>query len=94
MPTPDRPGGSDFANIDIVKHIANPEAYALRSSARAAAKDGRAQPTGCPHPVSAIVQFVDEEPGRVGRPTNYFQCELCHTPLWLVDPFLNEAQDG
>jgi hypothetical protein len=81
---------------DIVTHIGNPDPIILRDQAIAAALDGRKQATACPHPISAIEQFVDEEPGRerYARPTNLFQCGVCRELLYLVDPFGRPAAEG
>jgi hypothetical protein len=61
---------------------------------RAAA--GEVRKTGCPHPMSAVGQFMDDMPGvdRSGRPTNLFECTICRNLLRLVDWNGNEAVDG
>lgn len=81
---------------DIISHIGDPDPVILRDKDLAAALDGRMPPNACPHPMSAMEQFVDEEPGRArsGRPTNLFQCGVCHRLLWLVDAFGKPAAEG
>lgn len=78
--------------VDIVRHIVNPDTWILRNQERARAK--LTKPSVCPHPLSAIEQFVDEEPGRAGRPTNLYQCVACKSLLRLVDFWGQEAADG
>jgi hypothetical protein len=79
---------------DFMKNIPNPEPWILRAQAKGQVKAGAYKKTLCPHPVSAVDQFVDQEPGRVDRPTNLFQCSICNSFLWLVDPHGTEAKDG
>jgi len=76
-------------NDDLVKPIYNPEAYVVRDKARAAASRGDMPRTQCTHPLWQIKQFVDYDPAvnRKDRPLNLFECQVCHTPLWLVDPW-------
>lgn len=83
-------------NTEFLKNIANPEAFVLRSKARAAAGRDEYKQTGCPHPFAAIEQYIDFDPGvkRNEMPCNLFECSLCHTLLWLVDPYGNEVPDG
>lgn len=83
----------DLSNA-IISPVHNPEAKILRDQAVAAAKDGRLPPTPCPHPLSAIIQWVDEEKGREGRPTNLFECRQCGRNLFLVDAHGKTAVDG
>jgi hypothetical protein len=78
----------------VIKQIGNPESNLLWAKERAAAVDGRMPLTPCPHPMSAIEQFVDEEHGREGRPTNLFACGVCKRLLRLIDAHGKEALDG
>lgn len=78
----------------VIKPLVNPEASILRNKEVAAAKDGRLPPTLCPHPLSAVIQWVDKEPGREDRPTNFFQCQACNRNLFLVDAHGRAAVDG
>lgn len=84
----------DLKGVEVVRHIGNPESSILWSKERSAAADGRMPPTPCPHPVSAIEQYIDEEHGREDRPTNLFACGLCHRHLRLADAHGKEAMDG
>lgn len=77
-----------------MKYIDNPDPRILRLQAQTQAKHNEYPTTACPHPASAIGQFIDEEAGRAGRPTNLFQCDICKTLLWLVDPYGKTATDG
>lgn len=81
---------------DFVKRIDSPDAAVVRMRELARAKAGKVVNTGCPHPVSAIEQFVDDA-GYVGRndkPVNLFMCTICSSLLRLVDYNNTEAQDG
>lgn len=78
----------------IIRHIANPEADTLRRQEIERAKAGTLVNVGCPHPLTAISQFADEEAGREGRPTNLFQCDVCRALLFLVDAHGQTASDG
>jgi hypothetical protein len=78
--------------VEIVKQVRNPDVWILRNQELARAR--KAPPPSCPHPFSALEQFVDEEPGRAGRPTNLFSCRICHSILWLSDAWGKEAADG
>lgn len=84
----------ELKGVEIVKNIGNPESHLLWAKESAAAKDGRLPANACPHPISAIEQYVDEEPGREGRPTNLFACGICHRLLRLFDAHGKEALDG
>lgn len=71
----------------------DPRLWRAKEKARAAA--GELPQTACPHPISAIEQFVDEEPGaRYYRPTNLFMCTICKQMLRLVDFNGKDAIDG
>lgn len=76
-------------NADLLKPIYNPEAYVMRDKARAAASRGEMHQTTCRHPLWRVKQFVDYDPAvnRKDRPLNLFECEDCHTLMWLVDPW-------
>lgn len=93
----DKPQFSDYdKNTDFVKNITNPRAWIMRDKARAAAGRGEYPRKGCPHPVEMMEQYIDDDSGvdRRQRPLNLFECGLCHSLLWLVDPYGQEAQDG
>ena len=81
---------------DALKHINNPEPFIVRAREAGRARDGALPKTLCPHPVSAVEQYVDDDGlvGRNGRPTNLFQCMLCNNLLRLVDFHGKEATDG
>lgn len=80
---------------EMVKPIRNPQAFILRSNAAAGAARGEYPNKECPHPIEMVEQYVDEDPAakRKGRALNLFECTLCHSLLWLVDPYGNEALD-
>lgn len=84
---------SDIEDI-IIRPISNPEADTLRKMEIGRAKDGRLPKSPCPHPASAVELYVDEEPGRAGRPTNLFHCGICKNLLFLVDAHGQTASDG
>lgn len=89
---------SDFKFTDTLKYIESPEPYVLRIKAVSAAKAGD-MPYGqamCPHPVSSMDWLYDHvnEADREGRPTNLFECRLCHATLFLVDGNGKSASDG
>lgn len=80
---------------DIIKNIPRPDPRIMRAREAARGRAGEIPDKGCPHPTSAIEQFVDEEPGaRYYRPTNLFQCTLCNQLLRLVDYNGRDATDG
>lgn len=81
---------------DALKYINNPDPMIVRAREAGRAKAGDLPKTLCPHPVSAIGQYVDDDGavGRDGRPTNLFACTLCNHLLRLVDFHGNEAMDG
>lgn len=87
---------ADFKGVDLIKHIEHPEPYLARRKAALAARSGQYPNTGCPHPVTAVQQFFDDAgtTDRQARPTNLMECTLCHSLLWLVDPYGKAAQDG
>lgn len=79
-----------------IKHHNNPDPVLARLREQARAKAHAIAYKGCPHPVSAISQFVDRTgtTERYDRPTNLFQCELCGNLLRLTDFYNNEASDA
>lgn len=81
---------------DILRHIENPDPEILRRKEEARARSGAVVTNGCPHPMSAVEQFVDDDPGtsRNARPTNLFLCGVCRNFLRLVDFNGTEAKDG
>jgi len=81
---------------DILKHIPNPEPMIIRAREAGRAESGALAPTLCPHPISAVLQYVDDDGtvGRDGRPTNLWQCTVCNHLLRLVDFHGTEASDG
>lgn len=80
---------------DTIKPIYNPEAFVLRSKAKAAAERGEIQKSGCPHPISQIEQYMDDDPlrKREGKMVNLFECGACHMLFWLVDPWGDPVSD-
>jgi hypothetical protein len=80
----------------LLKPMFNIEAEIIRNKALAAAKRGEYPRSGCPHPVQAVEQFIDEDPStrRNGRPTNLFECTICHSLLWLINPYGEAASDA
>jgi len=84
----------ELKGLDIVKQVVNPESYLLWAKQVAAAKDGRMPPSACPHPLSAVEIYVDDTPGREDRPTNLFECTICHRLLRLFDAHGKESSDG
>ncbi len=80
----------------VLRHIPNPEAHLLREKAYLAAQAREYPRKGCPHPISAIEQYLDDDPSahRESRPTNLFECSICHSLLWLVSPYGEAASDG
>lgn len=83
-------------NDEIVRPIYNPEAWVARDKAAAAAKRGDYPRRECRHPYAYLEQYVDDDPGmnRKGKPINLYECGMCHTLLWLVDPFGQPKSDG
>lgn len=79
-----------------IKHIENPDPMLARLRESARAKSQAMPHNGCPHPMSALSHFVDRTgtTDRYDRPTNLFQCELCHNLLRVVDFWGNEASDA
>lgn len=77
-------------------NLATPEPYLKRQQAVSQASRGEYRKTDCMHPVSAIVQMFDhvDDRDRHGRPTNWFECERCHSMLFLVDPYGKAAMEG
>ena len=82
--------GESLIRLDL------PEPWLKRKQAVEAAKRGEYPKTDCPHPVSRAVWMEDfvTESDRIGRPTNWFECEVCHSILFLVDPYGTVASDG
>lgn len=83
------------SNDELVRAIHNPEAFAMREKAKGAANRGELPRTECRHPLSYLRQFIDEDSSvkRRSRPVNLFECGVCHTPLWLVDPWGGVVSD-
>jgi hypothetical protein len=81
---------------DSLKHLPSPDPRIVRARLKAAAKAGEIPVSPCPHPVSAIQQYIDEVAtrDRYSRPTNLFECMLCHQQLRLVDFNGKDAKDG
>lgn len=82
---------------DTIKRINDPDPMLLRRSLRGQASEGKLQPTnGCPHPISALQQYVDETGyrHRDGRPTNLFACSICHMHGRIIMFDGIEARDG
>lgn len=79
-----------------VRHIENPDPVLARLRESARAQSQVTPYRGCPHPISAIAQFVDRTgtSERLDRPTNLFQCDLCKSLLRLCDFYNNEASDA
>jgi len=91
------PGDLDDPS-EVLRYIPTPEPHMLRKMARNAGKK-KELPVNqmlCPHPVHAVVWMQDHinEVDRIGRPTNLFQCEICHATLFLVDGRGKSAADG
>lgn len=84
------------ANDELVKRIVNPEGWAIRNKARGAANRGEYPKKDCHHPFAYLEQYEDTDPSvlRSGLPINLFECRICQTLLWLVDPYGNEKSDG
>lgn len=82
-------------NDETLKPIYNPEAWVMRDKARSQALNGKVQKTGCRHPLALLKQYVDEDPSlkRHGNPVNLFECGVCHTPIWFVDPWGEALSD-
>ena len=80
---------------DTLKPIYNPEAFVLRSKAKAAAERGDIKPTGCTHPMQYMQQYQDDDPvrKREGKMVNLFECGVCHMLMWLVDPWGDPVTD-
>ena len=79
----------------VVKHIHNPEAWAIRDKLRGAANRGELAKTECTHPLAYLMQYIDDDPllTREGRPVNLFECGVCHTHVWFVDPWGKALSD-
>ena len=77
----------------IILPVHRPDTKIIRNQAVAAAKRGEPR-SECIHPMHAITQFVDEEPGREDRPTNLFTCQQCGNHLFIVDAHGVPAADG
>lgn len=82
-------------NDTLLKPIYNPEAFIMREKVRGAASRGELPKTGCRHPLAQIMQFVDDDPTvkRNSLPVNLFECGICHTLLWFVDPYGEPISD-
>lgn len=81
---------------DTIKRINDPDPMLLRRQMRGQAAEGKIKPTGCPHPISALMQYEDDMGyvHRQGRPTNLFACSICnmHGRIIMFDGV--EAKDG
>lgn len=77
-------------------NLATPEPYLKRTQAVSMARAGTYPKKECLHPMSAVVQMFDHlnDADRHGRPTNWFECEKCHSMLMLVDPYGRSATEG
>lgn len=76
-------------NDELVRPIYNPEAFVMREKFRGQASRGELPRTECKHPLPYLQQYIDDDPlvKRNGRPVNLYECGVCHTPLWMVDPW-------
>lgn len=79
-----------------IKNIADPEARIMRAKLKAQAAAGVIKKTGCPHPVSALQQYIDDTGyvHREGKPINLLVCTICKTELRIVGYDGVEAMDG
>jgi hypothetical protein len=77
-------------------NLATPEPYLMRQQAVNQARAGQYPKKDCMHPTSAITWNHDHvsERDREGRPLNWFECEKCHSILFLVDPHGRMAMEG
>lgn len=84
------------ANDTLIKPIYNPEAFVFREKLRGAATRGDLKRTACRHPLAYLQQYIDDDPAvtRDGKPVNLFECGVCHTALWLVDPWGDPIGDS
>lgn len=73
----------------------NPRTERLRAKAHARDKVTPEMQDKCPHPIAAVMQFVDDHDGRISTPSlaNLFRCEVCKAILFLVDGSGKEAKD-
>jgi len=80
----------------LVRPVYNPEAFVMREKFRGAASRGEIPRTRCQHPFQYMEQYTDDDPAvqRRGLPVNLFECGVCHTPFWLVDPWGGVVPDG
>lgn len=83
----------DLKGVDLIKQVEHPEPYLLRRQAINAAQAGEYPRTNCPHPQSAVEQFVETDSGKRRGPVNLFMCSICHTHLWYTDPYGRAASD-
>lgn len=74
-----------------IKQI-HPDAQLMRKSEVGAAMSRPAP--ACPHPLSAVEQFVDDEPGQANKPVNLWQCTVCKSLIWLVDAHGKAVSDS
>lgn len=65
-----------------IKQI-NPDAQLMRKTEVMAARE-RPKPA-CPHPLGAVIQFIDDREGEPNQPVNLWQCSVCKSLIWLVD---------
>lgn len=77
-------------------NLATPEPWLMRKKAVEAAKRGEYPKSECMHPASQMLWMHDHvnERDREGRPVNLFECGICHSQLFLVDPYGKAASDG
>lgn len=83
-------------NDELVKPVYNPEAFVMREKYRGAANRGVMKRSECKHPLTRIFQFVDTDPAvlRNDNGVNLFECSICHTPIWFVDPWGEPISDS
>jgi hypothetical protein len=89
----DRPVVSDYDDPSkILRPLDYFEPRLKRVQLVQQALEGSLPTTECPHPISRIGQFYDDEHG--GKEfVNLFECQDCHTTLWLSDPHGKDAAD-
>lgn len=82
-------------NDSLIKPIYNPEAFVMREKYRGAANRGTMPRSKCKHPLGTILQYEDTDPSVIRNATgvNLFECGVCHTPIWFVDPWGEPISD-
>lgn len=85
-----------MADTPTIRTIPDPDPKILRMQYANKQRAGEFKPTGCPHPISAMEQAVDDTgyAHRHHRPTNMFFCSICKTPGRLVMYDGVEPSDG